>query len=258
MNNLNIFFVGILVFCCGCFESNTSLLKEMAFIQAGEFIMGSNKIDKDGSTERYYRKRPFYLDEHPERKVFLDSYYMDMFEVTNSQYSKFDSNHIYEKEKKDHPVVLVSWYEAEKYCGLLGKRLPTEAEWEKAARGTDGREYPWGNEFDVSRANIGMDKHDTTPVGSYKNGKSPYGIYDMAGNVWEWTMDWYEAYPGSDYKSEDFGKKIKVIRGGARIRIGHYNLPLFFRSAHRFAVPPENKASDTGFRCAKDILPQKF
>jgi formylglycine-generating enzyme required for sulfatase activity len=177
---------------------------EMVLVPAGEFTMGSN----DSS------------DEKPPHRVHLDAFAIDKYEATNALYrrcvqagrcrepewnesgSKFNvvtgSDAHYKRlgdalSAAHHPVVGVSWDDAAAYCAWAGKRMPTEAEWEKAARGTDGRKYPWGEQWDASRANSSESKlNKTTPVGSYPNGVSPYGAHDMAGNVWEWVADWYD------------------------------------------------------------------
>jgi formylglycine-generating enzyme required for sulfatase activity len=152
------------------------------------------------------------------------------------------------------PVGNVNWFDAKAYCEWRSARLPSELEWEKAARGTDGREYPWGNEWDPQITNTGDDGQwdaGIAPVGSYPKNKSPYGALDMSGNVWEWVADWYQAYPDSDYESENFGSTSRVIRGGGG-GVGHYAISYFFRAATRQFSEPDLESEDVGFRCAKD------
>lgn len=214
-----------------------SATHNMVLIPAGEFTMGDNR----------------FHDEIPQRTVYLDSYYIDKYPITNEEFQQFDSTHVYPLHKAHHPVVAISWQQAKDYAQWAGKRLPTEAEWEKAARGTDLREYPWGNEFDLAKCNMAESGiGDTLPVGHIPENISPYGCYDMAGNVWEWTSDWYEAYPGSDIKDNNYGQTQVAIRG-ASFRYWHYrstHLPP--RCADRFHYSPEGEV-DIGFRCVKEV-----
>lgn len=229
----------------------------MVLIPAGEFIMGSDN------------RLP---DEGPQHKVTLKAYWMDVYEVTNQQYKKFIDttdrrspahfrNRAYPPGKEHHPVTEVTWYDAEAYCAWAGKRLPTDEEWEKAARGADGRMFPWGNEFDLNKANTPMrwaklkQEGGTLPVGSFPGGASPYGLYDMSGNVWEWTASWYQAYPGNTHPSESYGEEYKTLKGGSwwdcsfyqcGISAPAFNRAFFLRGTH-------NKSF--GFRCAKDVMP---
>lgn len=238
----------------------------MVLIPEGEFIMGTDDVDASGKSEEFGFNEPWFLPEHPQRKVMLKSYLIDKYETTNGefkawlksigQYSPAQINDIVTRlqmQQDEIPVRNITWMKAQEFCQAMGKRLPTEAEWEKAARGTDGREYPWGNEWNPDLANVGQSEQDLTPGGTYEQGKSPYGVYDMAGNVMEWTADWYEAYPGGDYKSPNYGKKRRVARGGSWGGIGHYVIPHYFRTAYRFNFPPDGAYNDVGFRCAMNV-----
>jgi len=284
----------------------------MVRVPAGKFIMGSNNSGEAQAGKEFGNAKPWYLDEHPQRKVTTPAYAIDQFEVTNAQYREFvqkaqhvpptvwvDSGYILslkmeklapldadqlrrlatkvfhldmdtttlEKEQllkaiKERlalmdklPVTFVSWFDADGFCRWAGKRLPTEMEWEKAARGAQGNEFPWGAEWGAGKSNSGDESWDdgVAPVGSYPTDKSPFNVYDLAGNVSEWVADWYKPYPGSDYKSDDFGTQYKVIRGAAWGREGHYAIKLFQRGAYRFNLSPDSTLADLGFRCAKDI-----
>jgi formylglycine-generating enzyme required for sulfatase activity len=227
----------------------------MVLILAGEFWMGS----PDGKGNN---------DEHPQHRVYLDTYYMDKFEVSVSRYTEFMQStgrgapdfwdQVNTVRHSNLPVVGVDWHDAEAYCRWAGKRLPTEAEWEKAARSTDGRTYPWGNEPPTSRlANFGKgaakNGYDErlAPVDSYEAGNSPYGIHHMAGNVWEWTADWYDEHlyaksPRRDPKGPSNGAD-KVLRGG-----GWGNDLASVRSAYRVRLTPTTRGVEHGFRCAQD------
>ena len=238
----------------------------MVLIPAGDFFMGSDEIDASGKSEEFGFNEPWYLNEHPRHKVHLDDYYIDINEVSNGDYNSFlkKTGQYSEKQINDilskfnltnatEPLRNVSWHDANSFCNALGKQLPTEAQWEKAARGPDGFEYPWGNEWNPDYVNAGGEEQDVMPIGSYEKGKSAYGLYDMAGNIMEWVDDWYEAYPGAEYKSPRYGKQRKVVRGGGWGGIGHYVIPHFFRMAYRYNYPPDQAFNDIGFRCAKNI-----
>jgi formylglycine-generating enzyme required for sulfatase activity len=256
-------FIGLLI-AAGCLKNQTPP-QGMILIPAGEFLMGSDKVDTEGKGTEFGTIKPWYLDEHPQHKASLPNYFIDKFEVTNAAYKQFvDATSSRAPEnwpsggippgRDNYPVSYVNWHDAERFCKWAGKHLPTEAEWEKAARGTDGRDYPWGNEFDSTKANTGDSGiGDLTPVGKFEAGKSPYGVYDMSGNVWEWTADWYKPYPGSDYTSDAFGEKFKILRGSSWGGMGHYAIPYFYRTSYRFYINPDGAFPDAGFRCAKDL-----
>jgi len=238
--------------------------REMVFIPAGPFLMGSSEEDEEGIGSEFGTVKPLYMDEHPLHRVMVAAFWIDKYEVNHLHYKQFVENTAsrppgswpegqFPLPYAHYPVTYISWYEAKRFCEWAGKRLPTEAEWEKAARGTDGRRYPWGNEFDPSKANTGeSDPRELAPVGSFEMGKSPYGVHDMVGNVWEWVDDWYHPYPGNAYQSEAFGEKNKVLKGGSWGGTGHYALKIFYRIPYRLYAPPEDAYPDGGFRCAKN------
>ena len=234
----------------------------MVFVPAGEFWMGCNaQVDKNCD-----------IDEKPYHKIYLDAFYIDKYEVTQEEYKECvragacRGNEKYDGFTGDRqPVVGVDWNDAKAYCEWAGKRLPTEAEWEKATRGTDGRIYPWGNAFEGSRLNF-CDKNcsfgwkdenvndgyaKTAPVGTYLSGASPYGALDMAGNVWEWVADWYgkEYYwssPDRNPRGPTSGT-IRVLHGG-----GWFFRARGARSSNRYGSGPGLRDSYRGFRCARD------
>lgn len=226
----------------------------MVLIPAGPFTMGTND------------RLP---DEGPEHTVTLGDFYMDIYEVTNLQYKLFidatgrrSPDHFrsrtFPSGKADHPVVYVTWYDADAYCNWAGKRLPTQEEWEKAARGTDARPFPWGRRFDINAANTPLrwsalgQEGDTTPVGSFPDGMSPYGIHDMSGNVWEWTSSWYKPYPGSRWKSENYGELYKVLKGGSWWDCSFYQCGISAPVYNRSFFQKRTKNASFGFRCARD------
>lgn len=220
----------------------------LVFVPAGEFLMGSagQALDADE-------------DEKPQHAVYLDAYWIDRTEVTNDMYRQCvaaggcgepaHSPRYSMSDHGNHPAVGVSWDQAVAYCAWAGRRLPTEAEWEKAARGTDGRLYPWGNgEPDESRLNFDQRVDDTVGVGSYPAGASPYGALDMAGNVWEWTADGYDEgyYANSPHENPPGGDSVnrRVLKGGSWNTHAHN-----VRSGNRFWGYPSRNDTD-GFRCA--------
>jgi len=237
------------------------------FVPVGEFIMGST----DQSLGSDY-------DEKPQHTVYLDAFWIDQTEVTNGMYADFLNEMGNQTEGRatwldasdedvlllqadgiwqprdgtaDFPVVEVTWYGAQAYCDWAGRRLPTEAEWEKAARGTDARSYPWGEEQDCSKAQVANCHSVLSKVGSKPDGQSPYGIYDMSGSVWEWVADWY----GEDYYAQSpVENPTGPMEGLARgLRGGSYDYNWkHARTADRRLNGPANSMNDYGFRC---VLP---
>jgi eukaryotic-like serine/threonine-protein kinase len=203
------------------------------------------------------------IDEKPRHTVWLDAFWMDQTEITNGMYMKCVDAGICQPPQKTHsnnqldyygakqfeayPVIYIDWNQANKYCLWAGRRLPTEAEWEKAARGIDGRLYPWGEVIDSNKGNfLGR---DTTRVGIFPQGASPYGALDMAGNVWQWVADWYV----SSYYTESVERNPQgPPTGGCRvIRGGSWNAnSLTLRSANRYCMDPAQAEGVIGFRCA--------
>jgi formylglycine-generating enzyme required for sulfatase activity len=237
---------------------NAGLIVE---VPAGEFLMGSTDADSNAAS-----------DEKPQRKVYLDAFLIDRTEVTNAMYARCvqasacrppndvksskRSSYYGNAQYANYPVVYVSWNDAQAYCKWAGSRLPTEAEWEKAARGPStgsggGRIYPWGNEPpDAQRSNFAGKAGDTTPVGAYPVGASPYGALDMAGNVWEWVADWYDekyyaSMPARNPQGPGSGQN-RVRRGGS-----WYYPQSYVRAANRTSNGPGLVDDGVGFRCAR-------
>lgn len=222
---------------------------EMVFVPGGEFAMGRAEGD--------LRADP---DEMPVHTVRLDSFWIDKTEVTNTMYGACIQSEVctpparprfyLQGEYADHPVIGVSWDQANIYCAWAGRRLPSEAEWEKAARGTDGRIHPWGNEDPSGElVNFNQIVGETTPAGMFPKGASPYGALDMAGNAWEWTLDGYttDFYSISPHENPISLSPVnrRVLRGG------NWNSHADgVRSTNRFWAYPGRNDSD-GFRCAK-------
>lgn len=246
-----------------------AILEETVLVPTGKFNMGTDNLKTDA------QNRPA----HP---VYVPAFYIDKYPTTNAQYAQFvaQTNRRvplnwnegkFKAEKVLHPVTMVTWFDAKAYCEWAGKRLPTEAEWEKAARGEDGRRWPWGNIMDTKRLNNYYNVGHTTSVFTYENGVSPYGVYDMAGNVQEWVFDSFEKYKNSDAPSVIFtakkvvastdkedrkakmgsfintDKKYKVMRGGS-----WKGDPFSASSYHRGYAWPNSTSDFFGFRCASD------
>lgn len=222
----------------------------MVLVPAGEFPMGSDEGDDD---------------EQPVHRVVLDHFYLDTFEVTNGRFAQFVAAIQSEPPwgfadqetpvlQAEQPVRWVNWLEAWGYCLWAGKRLPTEAEWEKAARGTDGRTYPWGNDPPTAaHAVFGLKEGDETvaPIGHRDQGRSPYGVHDLAGNLYEWVSDWYDedvyAQPPRHNPRGPSAGTAKVQRGGSYI-----NQPYRLRAAFRTKGDPTEHDPHVGFRCAQE------
>jgi len=188
------------------------------------------------------------------RKLAEKTFQLDMDVRQMEKDELFEAILKHQAQFDNLPVTGVTWRHAKAYCEMNDKRLPSEAEWEKAARGPLGVEFPWGNRWDESLLNLGAGEgweHNVAPVGSYPKGVSPYGVHDMAGNVMEWTADWYQPYPGSEYKSDDYGEKMRVVRGGGWGGLGHYVISHFYRTSYRFNLQPGYTFVDLGFRCAR-------
>jgi formylglycine-generating enzyme len=272
MSLLHASLIGFLVLLAGPLQAADALQTEksagkdgapMILVPAGPFPMGVPAGDRDGGR-----------DEYPRHQVDLDAFYIDKHEVTNGRYRQFvkATGHRIPQHPKnqartlwkgdqvseavaERPVVNVDWHDAAAYCAWAGKRLPTEAEWEKAANGTEDRRFPWGNvEPTAKHLNFNQQwigEKTLMPVGSYEAGKSPYGVYDMAGNVWEWVADWYDpAYyeksPAKNPPGPGTGTD-KVLRSSGWA----VETPLV-RIFTRVKSDPLIRNESTGFRCAMD------
>jgi len=247
---------------------------EMVFVPAGEFLMGSTKEQVKAAMDEVHKQYPnvpdyWFTAEAPQHRVYLDAYWIDRYPVTVAQYRKF----MMEtgegllpttdwEWQDDYPVGFVTWEQAAAYAGWAGKRLPTEAEWEKAARGMDGRQYPWGNAWDSGKCanSVGLGfgglGHPQS-VASHPAGASPYGCLEMAGNVWEWCADWYDArYYESAARANPSGPKSgsqRVQRGGCWGNVNSWD----FRCARRFRSDPGPlfRIGSNGFRSARSATP---
>ena len=224
----------------------------MVLVAAGEFTMGSAEGDDD---------------EQPVHRVFLDSFYLDTFEVTNGRFAKFVAaiqseppwgfaDHDTPVLHAEQPVRWVTWLEATGYCLWAGKRLPTEAEWEKAARGPDGRPYPWGTEPPTpAHAVFGLKEggaDSVSLIGNREKGTSPYGVHDLAGNLYEWVSDWYD---DASYTTQATINPHGPLEGTAKVQRGgsYINSPYRLRASFRTKGDPTEHDPHVGFRCAQDV-----
>ncbi|MGE0644838.1 MAG: formylglycine-generating enzyme family protein [Nitrospira sp.] len=258
---------------------------DMVYVAHGPSVMGIDKevpISNKATPYERRMKTPWSADalndESPAHMVFLDSYLIDKYEVSNQQYGYFISAKSHPApaywddprlNKPEQPVVGVNWEDAKAYCEFRGKRLPTEAEWEKAARGPHASIYPWGNEFDPSKANYGKIREATMPVDSFPDAVSYYGVHNMAGNVFEWVADWYDPHfydrlepmvnptgPAKPVWMGGTGTYVDRLTVGEKrvIRGGSWIAPeATLRSTHRFWNHPLNNSYGVGlgFRCAQ-------
>jgi len=249
----------------------TAAVLVAAVVYALYFHKGNEFAGKDGAPAVLIPAGSFVMgdDENsPRREIFVDAFYMDKFEVTVARYAKFleatgnvkapeEWENLDVRAGGDFPVVGVDWQDADSYCRWAGKRLPSEAEWEKAARGTDERKYPWGNDPpSAARARFAQPyqnpvyKNGVAAVGSHAQGASPFGVFDLSGNASEWVADWYsESFPRGDVRNPK-GPATgtgKVIRGG-----GWYDPAERITATRRIYASPTHRADDIGFRCATD------
>ena len=217
----------------------------MVLIPAGIFTFGLNPGTEISS---FISDRTSSRNAQPQQEITLDAFYIDAHEVSYGEFLQFKPQAGYAEGRLTHPMQGVSWFEADAYCLWLNKRLPTEFEWEKAARGLKGNLYAWGNEFKRENGNFGK---TVQPSGKYPQDLSEFGVYDSNGNVSEWTSSWYQPYRGSTFEDPNFGKKYKVIRGGAINKREHGFLKEFALLSYRNFAPPQMRSWDTGFRCAR-------
>ena len=240
----------------------------MVYVPAGDFIMGFNQDDIDWFITQEWCslcEQTMFETTLPEHMVFLDDFWIDKHEVTNAQYaqcvadggcsqpfqleSHSRAQYFGVPQYDNYPVSSVNWYQAQEYCQWAGGRLPTESEWEKAARGIEGGYFPWGNDNPTNQfANFDRSMGDTTRVGTYINGISPFGVLDMAGNVWEWVFDWWGYYDSGSTTnpSGPASGTYRVLRGGA-----WDSNPFFLLAAFRNGQLPEYAGYFVGFRCAQ-------
>lgn len=203
----------------------------MVLVPAGDFLFGTDNTDAGE-------------DEQPQRKMFLPAFYIDTYEVTNAEFKTFDPAHVYSEGMDDFPVTGIDLQRARDFATSVGKRLPTRAEWEKAARGTDGRDYTWGSEFRIGIANLGSGK-TLARVGTHPGSVSPYGVHDMIGNAWEWVDDLHR--DGGFFATGGPVIEREIIKGGAYSYHAYQG-----RASYNGFESVGGTCNDVGFRCVQD------
>ena len=217
---------------------------EMVQIPAGDFILG---FDSSLEIKPFISENTTGLNAQPKQTLFLETFFIDQYETTYEEFLKFKPKAKYSTHFINEPVRGVSWFEADSYCLSIGKRLPTEFEWEKAARGSDNRLFVWGNDFNKGNANFSK---KVIEIHTKNKDKSIFGVWGMNGNVSEWTSSWYQPYPNSSHQDENYGKKLKVTRGGSYFKRDHGFMKDFVMIPFRNISPLNARFWDTGFRCA--------
>jgi formylglycine-generating enzyme required for sulfatase activity len=246
--------------------------KVMVRVPAGQFRIGTDSAQATRLNHDFGLNAASLADEMPAVSASLPEFYIDQTPVTNAEYKRFLDAHperpvpflgddlaaafnwdkvtrLYPAGREQYPVVLVTWQDAAAYCAWAGKRLPSEAEWEKAARGTDGRIWPWGNQWDPTRLNsVEGHKGDLVPAGQYPAGSSPYGALDMTGNIWQWTSSLDKPYPyqAADGREDPNAAGARITRGGSWL-FG----AAITRTATRNRLAPLDAVLSVGFRCAR-------
>jgi len=259
--------------------TENSLEGEMIYIPSGHFFFGTNKKDEIAEALSLGIPKPWYADETPRQKIFLKGFYIDKFEVTNERYKKFVDdlgaappenwkNNNFPEGKNKEPVIWVTWFDAANFCQWAKKVLPTEKQWERAAKGTEGNEYPWGNEYQSDIANLSKgagSKNKPVAVGSFPKSATKEGVHDLVGNVWEWVEDDYRPYKGSTYKNNYYNSGYKILRGHSASDIGHFPgtmytnaIKMFARSGYRQFANPDEPGPDVGFRCVSENKPAQI
>ena len=216
----------------------------MVKIPAGNFVLG---FEPSPDLIPFVSNKTAALNAQPKQTIFLETFYIDRFETTYEDFVNFKPTAKYKTYQLNEPIRGVNWFEADAYCLAIGKRLPTEFEWEKTARGFDDRLFVWGNEFNKINANFSK---KVEPVNMSNKDKSKYKVWGLNGNVSEWTSSWYQPYPNSGYKDTNYGKKFKVTRGGSFFKRDHGFMKEFTMIPYRNIAPINARFWDTGFRCA--------